>query len=106
MTFDAKMDVDGGVVSLTLTGEADSRAADKLNELIIQAAEVPPSRLVLIMHELTFLSSAGLRCLVFAQQRLGSGVEIVLVGARPEVAETIKLTGFDRSVTMQEQVAR
>ena len=106
MTFDAKMDVDGGVVTLTLAGEADSRAAPKLNELVIHAAEVPPTRLVLIMHDLTFLSSAGLRCLVFAHQRLGQGAEIVLVGARPEVAETIRLTGFDRSVIMQEQVPR
>jgi anti-anti-sigma factor len=54
------------------------------------------------MDELTYMSSAGLRCLVFAHQKLPRGVDIVLVGTRPEVAETIKLTGFDRSITMQE----
>jgi anti-anti-sigma factor len=46
--------------------------------------------------------SAGLRCLVFAQQKMPHGVQIVIVGARPEVAETIRLTGFDRAVVMQE----
>ena len=30
------------------------------------------------------------------------GVEIVLVGAKRDVVETIQLTGLDRSVTMQD----
>jgi anti-anti-sigma regulatory factor len=33
-------------------------------------------------------------------------VEIVLVGTRPDVAETIRMTGFDRSVIMQDAVER
>jgi anti-anti-sigma factor len=48
------------------------------------------------------MSSAGLRSLVFAHQKMPPGMEIVLIGARPEVAETIRLTGFDRSIVMQE----
>jgi anti-anti-sigma factor len=48
------------------------------------------------------MSSAGLRCLVFAHQKLGRAVEIVLVGTQPAVAETISMTGFDRSVIMQD----
>jgi anti-anti-sigma factor len=102
MDFNAKMHVDDGAATLWLVGELDRRAAPRLNELITEAAEKGVGRLVLLMKELTYMSSAGLRCLVFAHQKMPRGVEIVLVGTRPEVAETIRLTGFDRSITMQE----
>lgn len=104
MSFQGKMHAENGVVTIRLVGEVDSRSAHRLNELIIGAADKNPDRLVLLAEDLTYLSSAGLRCLVFAHQKMGRGVEIVLVGTRPEVAETIKLTGFDRSIVMQDAV--
>jgi anti-sigma B factor antagonist len=102
MSFNAKMHIGDNTATLQLVGELDRRAAPQLNELIIDAAEQEVKRLVLLMEDLTYMSSAGLRCLVFAHQKMPRGVAIVLVGTRPEVAETIKLTGFDRSITMQE----
>jgi anti-anti-sigma factor len=104
MTFQAKsyVDDDAGTVTIRLSGDLDSAAAPRLNELIAQAATHSIARLVLLMDQLRYLSSAGLRCLVFAHQKFGPGVEIVLIGARPEVAETIRLTGLDRGVTMQD----
>jgi anti-anti-sigma factor len=104
MSLHTKMENEDGVVTIRLVGEVDSRSAHRLNELIIEAASGSPSRLVLLTEELTYLSSAGLRCLVFAHQKMGPGVEIVLVGTRPDVAETIRMTGFDRSVIMQDAV--
>lgn len=106
MSLTTKMENDDGVVTIRLAGEVDSRSAHRLNELIIEAAAAKPSRLVLLTEELTYLSSAGLRCLVFAHQKMGPGVEIVLVGTQPDVAETIRMTGFDRSVIMQDAVER
>jgi anti-anti-sigma factor len=104
MSLHTKMENEDRVVTIRLAGEVDSRSAHRLNELIIEAAAAQPSRLVLLTEELTYLSSAGLRCLVFAHQKMGPGVEIVLVGTQPDVAETIRMTGFDRSVIMQDAV--
>ncbi|HEX6355569.1 anti-sigma factor antagonist [Actinophytocola sp.] len=104
MSFQGKLHVEDGVVTIRLVGEVDSRSAHELNELIIDAADKNPTRLVLLAEDLTYLSSAGLRCLVFAHQKMGRDTEIVLVGTRPEVAETIRLTGFDRSIVMQDAV--
>jgi anti-anti-sigma factor len=106
MSFTTKVHIDDGVVTIRLTGELDSRSAPTLNEVIVAATAEPVRRLVLLAEDLTYLSSAGLRCLVFAHQKLGRGVDIVLVGATPEVAETIRLTGFDRSLVMQDPVER
>lgn len=103
MSFEVKMDVDPqNVVTIRLAGELDGHAATQLNDLVVQAGESEVSRLVLLMDELTYMSSAGLRALVVAHQKMGGGTEIILIGTRPEVADTIRLTGFDRSVVMQE----
>lgn len=102
MSFETRTHIDGKVASITLSGELDSHAAHRFNGVISDVAAREPERLVLLMSDLSYMSSAGLRCLVFAHQKLGRGVEIVLVGAQPAVAETISLTGFDQSVTMQD----
>ncbi|MBW4717744.1 STAS domain-containing protein [Saccharothrix obliqua] len=102
MSFAAKSHVWDGTATIRLTGELAAKSAGQFNRVIADVSAQDPHRLVLLLDELTYLSSAGLRSLVYAHQRLGRGVEIVLVGAQPEVAETIRLTGFDRSVVMQE----
>ncbi|WP_433273435.1 STAS domain-containing protein [Actinosynnema sp. CS-041913] len=102
MGFEAKSHVWDGTATIRLRGELEAKSAGRLNRVIDEASAPGLHRLVLLMDQLTYLSSAGLRSLVYAHQRLGRGVEIVLVGARPEVAETIRLAGFDRSVVMQE----
>src|SRR4051812_8946146 len=101
MSLEARLDVRQGVAALTLAGEADSDAAPRIGLLLDGLADQQLNRLELDLSALTYLSSAGLRCLVFAHQRLGRSVEIVIANASAEVAETIRLTGFDRSVTMR-----
>jgi anti-anti-sigma factor len=105
MTFHTRTYVEGDVASIKLIGELDSRSAPGFNGVIAELTASPPARLVLLMDELTYMSSAGLRCLVFAHQKLGRSVEIVLVGTQPSVAETISMTGFDRSVIMRDPLA-
>jgi anti-sigma B factor antagonist len=104
MAFDAKTHIDQSMVTITLTGELDSRAARRFNEVISAVPTGTVHQLVLLMAGLSYMSSAGLRCLIFAQQKFGRGVRIVLVGTQPTVAETISMTGFDRSVTMHDAV--
>ena len=102
MSFDAKLQIEEGVATIRLSGELDAASAPKFSDLVTEAAKHDLNRLVLLAADLAYMSSAGLRCLVFAHQKLPRKTEIVLVGAQPDVAETIRLTGFDRSITMEE----
>jgi anti-sigma B factor antagonist len=102
MRFDASMHVDNGAASIRLAGELDSQSAPRLQELITDAALGTVQRLVLLVRDLTYMSSAGLRCLVFAHQKLGPSVDIVMIGAQPAVTEIMELTGFDKSVIMHD----
>ncbi|MEV4078024.1 anti-sigma factor antagonist [Nonomuraea fuscirosea] len=101
MSFKINMNVEGDTATIRLAGELDGRSAPELNDLVSQAVGHQVAKLVLLLDELTYMSSAGVRCLVFAHQKLPRGSEITLVGTQPEVAETIRLTGFDRSIMMR-----
>lgn len=106
MAFDIHTQMDGSSAVMTLTGELDAGAAPAFRDQIEALAGGPQvDRLVLMLQGLDYMASAGLRALVFAKQKLGSGVELVLVGTQPTVAETIELTGFHHSVTMLETLA-
>ena len=89
---------------LELEGELDSATAPAFREKVAEAAELDPAQLVIDLTKLDYLSSAGLRVLVFARQKMAENVALVLVGAGERVAETIRLTGFDRSVSFSQTI--
>jgi anti-sigma B factor antagonist len=101
MAFAIESHVDRNAAIMTLSGELDASAAPTFRSQIEALAggdEI--DRLVLRLDGLSYMASAGLRALVFAKQKLGAGVELILVGTQETVAETIELTGFHHSVSM------
>ncbi|RZU51399.1 anti-anti-sigma factor [Krasilnikovia cinnamomea] len=91
-------------VVITLVGDLDAAGAPILADDVERALQRDVKRLVLDLNELNYLSSAGLRQLVYAQQKMNDDVQIVLVGANTRVAQTIRLVGFDQSVVMTDQL--
>lgn len=100
MAFSVQTEQSNNVVKMYLSGELDAAAAGDFRAQIDQAASEGLERLVLIMDDLTFMASAGLRVLVFAKQKMGPDVDIYIAGAHDAVKETITMTGFDQSVEM------
>ena len=100
MTLELRTTRQAAVATIRLAGSVDAESAPQLDHAVSAVAAADLRRLVLELSDVQYLSSAGLRCLAVAHQRLGRGVEIVLEGARPEVAETVRLAGFDQVVTL------
>ncbi len=100
MAFTLTSDTQNGIAKIQMTGELDANVANQLKVAVEKAAADKAKRLVLMVSELSYMASAGLRALVFAKQKMGSGVQIFVVGAQESVAETIEMTGFQNSVVM------
>ncbi len=100
MAFSVTSEVAGGIARATLSGELDANVAGQFHAMIEQLAAQHPRRLVLFMSDLEYMSSAGLRTLIFARQKMGGDVDIVVVGAHDAVLETLTMTGFHHSVYM------
>ncbi|MEI8164794.1 MAG: anti-sigma factor antagonist [Chloroflexales bacterium] len=98
MAFTSTLELNGAFAHITLVGELDASAAPQFRVSIEGAAAANVKRLVLFMSDLSYMASAGLRSLVYAKQKMGSGVDIYMVGVQETVVETIEMTGFHNSV--------
>src|SRR5689334_8427293 len=98
MAFNASLRRNGGTALITLEGDLDTQTAPVFQGEVERAADGGLEQLVLDMTNLNYLSSAGLRGLVFARQKMADEVQIVLVGVNESVEQTIRLVGFHQSV--------
>jgi len=103
MAFDAILETSGNIATISLSGELDANSAGVFRERVEEAAAANPAKLVLMMGELTFMASAGLRVLIFAKQKMGSDVDVFVVAPQEPVRETMEMTGFHQSVIMLDE---
>jgi anti-anti-sigma factor len=102
MAFSATLEETGTDVRIFLQGELDASSAAQFKDTVEQAAAKNPKRLILFMNELDFMASAGLRILIFAKQKMGQDVDIYIIGSKGPVLSTLEMSGFHRSVYVQD----
>jgi len=98
MSFNITSEIIEGVAKLTLSGSLDSSSASLMQAEIQKVASQAPITLVLYVSELQFMSSAGLRMLIFAKQKLGTAVQIYIVQPQGQIVDTLQMTGIIHSV--------
>ncbi len=86
-------------LTVVLGGELNTMTAPEL-QTAIKADLESIKNLVLDMTNLTYISSAGLRVILSARQKLGSRGDVVLVGANKEIRAIFAMTGFDKIVKL------
>ncbi len=103
MAFTATLETTNNIGKIKLAGELDASTAPIFKAEIEKAAVENVKRLVLLMEDLDYMASAGLRVLIFAKQKMGAKADIYVVGAQETVLDTLKKTGYDQSVIVLEQ---
>ncbi|MBO3459385.1 AGE family epimerase/isomerase [Aetokthonos hydrillicola Thurmond2011] len=95
VSFDATLlEVANGIAKISLRGLLDASAVEHFQDVLIKATEKPIKRLVLFLEDLECITTAGLRSLIFTKQKLGSGVDIYIVGAQENVKQFLKTSAF------------
>jgi len=100
MAFTSNLEVTNGIARITLVGELDAAVAPQFRAQVEEAARAQARRLVIFMQDLSYMASAGLRALAFAKQKMGSDVDIYMIGAQESIQETLRMTGFHNSVIL------
>src|SRR5690242_15326250 len=84
---------EGNTAKLRLVGEVDGTTAGLMRAEVDKLLGSSPRQLILQMEELTFMSSAGLRVLIFAKQKAPT-LDIYVVKPQPPIVDTLRKTGF------------
>lgn len=87
-------------VTLTLTGDVDTKTAPELLAKLTALELGLLEQLRLNLVEVDFISSAGLRAIVFAKQKMPHSSRLYLVGASEQIVETITKTGLAQAVVV------
>ncbi|ELR97549.1 STAS domain-containing protein [Gloeocapsa sp. PCC 73106] len=104
MNFQVTVNIDNEIAAIYLSGELTSNTFSEFQEVIEQVSDVNIQKLYLHMEKLTYMSSAGLRVIIFAKQKMGSQVDIYIIGASEMITDTLKKTGFHHSVILQDSI--
>jgi anti-anti-sigma factor len=90
------------IARIKLTGRVDAGNASVLSEELKKLVGQPLQQIVFIVDELEYMSSAGLRAIIFAKQKIGENSQVLLIAPQPSVLEVIKMSGLDTFVIIQD----
>ncbi|MFB2896032.1 STAS domain-containing protein [Aerosakkonemataceae cyanobacterium BLCC-F50] len=98
MAFSTTLEIEDTTATITLNGELDASTAPDFKAEIERASAKKVKSLVLMMENLDYMASAGLRVLIYTKQKMGADTDIYVVKPQEMVLETLEKTGFDQSV--------
>ena len=98
MTIEKK--IEGTVLKIALEGELNTMTAPDLENAVIPELE-KVNDVEIDMTRLTYITSAGLRILLSAKQRIKDRGNIILEGVCPEIMEVFEITGFTGILTIR-----
>jgi len=93
MPLTLKPSISGDVARLEIVGDVDGSTAPLVRDAVDKLLGSSPRALVLQVEQLGYMSSAGLRVLIFAKQK-SPALTIYMVKPQPPIVDTLKKTGF------------
>ncbi|MCR5451568.1 MAG: STAS domain-containing protein [Lachnospiraceae bacterium] len=91
--LDIKKEQNGGKLTLYLKGRLDTNTAPQMEENIKDSLE-GVTELILDMEGLEYISSAGLRVILFAKKTMDNNGGMKVINSNPDVKDVFAVTGF------------
>lgn len=88
------------VIKVDLAGRLDATNAESLQAELKKFTGQKVAKLVFMAKDLEYISSAGLRVIIFAKQKVGVDAHLFLVGASDAILNVIKMSGLDNFMTI------
>lgn len=88
-----KKNVENKKVTVYVTGRVDTTTSPQLLEYLKEAM-VGAEELILDIAGVDYISSAGLRVILFAQKNMNSQGSMSVTNVNKDIMETFELTGF------------
>lgn len=90
----------GNTCTLAIEGKIDTLTAPELEKEV--KAKLPGcEKMIFDFSSVEYISSAGLRVLVFTQQELANKGEVVLKGLNADVAKIMTMTGLNNILKIE-----
>ncbi len=94
--------LEGTVLTIILGVELNKVNAPAMQQLLNSYMGKNIRKIVFDATDLVFISSAGIRCVIFARQELGQKPEMVFVNCASEIYEVFQITGLVRFIEFVE----
>ena len=89
------------VTELALIGRLDTTTAPELDEVLKELFANGVKNLVIDLKQLEYISSAGLRELLFAQKNIKEVGKMIIKNVNEEIMEVFDITGFADILTIE-----
>ena len=99
--MEIKIDENGGITTLSLSGRLDTNTSPQLEETANGLFDAGDSDIVVDMAECDYVSSAGLRVIVAMQKRAVAGGSLVFKNVQKDVMDVFDMTGFSKILTIE-----
>jgi len=87
-------------ILISLEGDVDTKTAPELLAALTAHDLANATQLRLDIKGVNFMSSAGLRVLVFSKQKMSHDATVYVIGANQEITDVITKTGLSTAVSM------
>lgn len=99
--MDINKNLENGVLNIGLVGRLDTTTAPELENELKNSLE-GVNELVFDLGLLEYISSAGLRVLLFAQKTINAAQgKMTIKNVKPEIMEVFEITGFVDILTIE-----
>ncbi len=90
----------GDVITLSPVGNIDYESAPELDS-VIEKCSSEADQIILDLKGVSYISSAGLRILLNADELMADKGGLVIKGVTPDVMEVLTMTGFAEALNIE-----